>query len=260
MTSQNEITIESLIEQMLLHKETCEAVSADKIEKFNRILAGAKGSETDSTLFLTLTDGKLEKAILEYFCEQAGIPEQDRDGLRLLSGAQFRADSGVSDPRSIDLIGARREVENTGEPGGKIWSAAMAIEAKYGAAVNDGHAYCKKDPKAHKYSNQVICYSHGCIDERLGSDVAFIWLSNPVAPHLHDKYGHWGDKGINEKDLQHEVFRNAYPDQEVAKVRWKSATWSGLGQAITTALTAEGMTAEAEAIVRFLRAGGPSAN
>lgn len=257
--STKDITIESLIESGLLHRETCEKHS-HRIPHLDDILAGAKATEPDSTRFLTLADGPLEQAVLGYFCDVAGIPEEDRGGLRLLSGSEFRLDSGVIDQRSIDLVAARREKDNLGERGGKIWKAAVAIEAKYGAAVNDGHKYCKKDPDSPRYSNQVICYSHGCIDQRLGADVAFVWLANPVDPELHAKYGPWADKGINQNDLKYEVLNAAYPDQQLAMDRWKSATWVNLGQAITTALELEGFATEAAAIVRFLRAGGPSEN
>lgn len=106
----------------------------------------------------------------------------------------------------------------------------------------------------------MICYSHGCIDDRLGDNVAFVWLSNPVDPVMHDKYGPWGNRAINENDLKFEVFKAAYPEQVEARMRWKAATWSGLGQSITKTLTAEGFGVEAEAIVRFLRAGGPTVN
>lgn len=253
------ITIESLIEAGLLHRATCEGQS-HRMPGLNLILGGKPGRETDSTRLLTLTDGLLETAVIGFFCDIAGIPVEDRAGLRVISGFEFRFDSGVKDRRSIDLVIARRSQISTGTRGEQVWTAVIAIEAKYGAAVNDGHAYCKKVPEQPRYSNQVICYSHGCIDERLGGAVKFIWLANPVDAELHDKYGPWADKGINERDLKWEVMNAAYPAQQGAMEVWKSASWEGLGQAISGALTDQGFAEEAGAIVRFLRAGGPAAN
>lgn len=258
-TDVKNVTIAGLIEAGLLHRATCEAQSL-RYPKLNGILAGDRGTEPDSTRFLTWTDGALEKAITDYFCDIAGIPPEARDGLRLISGSEFRFDSGARDRRSIDLVAARRTKESTGARRERVWKAVIAIEAKYTAAVNDGLVYCKQDPMNPQYSNQVICYSHGCIDERLDKDVVFIWLANPVGPEMHAKYGPWADKGINENDLKWEVMNAAYPAQQAAMKVWKSATWAGLGRAISGTLTPKGLAAEADAIVRFLRAGGPSSN
>lgn len=85
----------------------------------------------------------------------------------------------------------------------------------------------------------------------------FIWLGNAIAnPDL----GPWGRKGINTEDFTWAGLEDAHKLQEIARERWGPLTWATLGTAITEALTTEGFAAEAAAIVRFLRAGGPSAN
>jgi hypothetical protein len=251
MTSVPAISVEHLIRQGLIHEETAQK-HRHKWPRLNEVLAGAPGTEPDSTTLITMSGGTLEKALVDAMCDAAGIPEDDREGIRLLSGGEFRIDSGVKDRRTIDVIGARKVDEAATS---EAWLPVFATEAKYGAWVNGGHGYCKRAPET--YSNQVICYLHGCIDARLNDDVEFIWLGNAVTdPDL----APWGRKGIVESDYKWAGLEEAHKLQELARERWNALTWVTLGEAITTALAAEGFAAEAETIVRFLRAGGPSAN
>lgn len=250
MTSAPKITIQHLITSGLIHPETAEK-HRHNWDRLNAVLAGAPGTEPDSTTLITMSDGALETAMVDAMCAAAGIPVEEREGIRLLSGAEFRIDSGVKDRRTIDIVGAKR----LHDAAVHAWRPLFATEAKYGAAVNGGQGYCKKAPET--YSNQVICYLHKCIDARLDDDVKFIWLGNAVTdPDL----APWGRKGIVEEDFPWPGLEDAHKLQELARDRWNSLTWAGLGASITTALTTEGFSAEAEAIVRFLRAGGPSAN
>lgn len=120
-----------------------------------------------------------------------------------------------------------------------------------GAAVNGGHGYCPDDDSP--YSNQAICYSlHTCVDERLDESVEYVWLGNPVDVEVLAQYGPWARKGIHEGDFDYEALKACFVEQEIAKGKWKSATWTDLGEAITTALEAKGLAVEAGAIVRFL--------
>lgn len=48
----------------------------------------------------------------------------------------------------------------------------------------------------------------------------------------------------------------AFPREQAAKNIWKPAPWAALGAAISKEISG----VEAEAIVKFLRSGGPSAN
>ncbi|ACL42408.1 hypothetical protein Achl_4457 (plasmid) [Pseudarthrobacter chlorophenolicus A6] len=251
MTAASEITVDHLINKGLIHPETAEKHRA-KRSRHDEILAGMRGTETDSTTLITMSDGPLEKAIVGALCDAAGIPGTARDGIRLLSGSEFRVDSGAKDRRTIDIIGARRLDEAVTV---KAWHPVFATEAKYDAWVNGGHGYCKAAKES--YSNQAICYLHGCIDARLGEDVKFIWLGNATA---HPEFGPWGRKGIHEGDFKWAGLEEAFRLQEIAKERWSSLTWAEVGEAITVALAAEGLADEAAAIVRFLRAGGPSSN
>lgn len=251
MTAVPIITVEHLINQGLLHAETAEK-HRHRWARFDEILAGARGTEPDSTTLITMSDGPLEQTMVDAMCDAAGIQVEERKGIRLLSGGEFRIDSKAEDRRTIDIVGARKK---DGAATIEAWHPIFATEAKYDAWVNGGHGYCKAEKET--YSNQAICYLHGCIDGRLDDDVKFIWLGNTIAnPDL----GPWGRKAINPEDFAWAGLEAAHKLQEIARERWDAMTWAALGAAITKALTAEGLAAEAAAIVRFLRAGGPSAN
>lgn len=252
-----DISIKHLVGKKLLHPDAAQKHSG-KHGRYSAILRGDwVATEAQVTTFMTMFGGLLEDAVVDYLCEVAGVKE--RDGLQIASGSEFRFDSDAPNRRAIDLVIGRRDPDAPMSRGAKAWTPVVAVEAKFGAAVNGGHGYCPKD--AEGYSNQAICYAlHDCVDKRLNGDVAYVWLGNPVDADLLAKYGPWGIKGINDNDFNYPTLLKAFADQEKAKDKWKAATWPGLGSAITTALAAEGFSAEAEAIVRFLRAGGPSAN
>ena len=244
------ITVENLIVDGLLHEATSNKYQ-HKFPRINEILGGSRATEAEVTTFLTMSDGLFERAVIGMLCDAAGI--QDRTSLRLLSGTEFRLDSEITDRRSIDMVIASRIQEGQASRGSLAWHPIAGVEAKYDAWVNGAHGYCNQFPDT--YSNQAICYLHGCIDERLdiAKGVKFIWLSN--APK-HPEYGPWDRKGIHEGDFGVAGLEEAYAKQAEAKDKWTAVTWEGLGDAVLTALSAEGYTAEAEAIVRLLRADG----
>lgn len=243
----------SLTERAVLHAGTV-ARHQSKIAAFNAILGDPTrtlfATEPQSTTFLIMLDGRPEKAVIEMLCDRAGIIYTD--DLRLLSGRDFRWDSAAKDRRTIDFVVARWVGEGPPQKGSQGWDLVIAVEAKYDAAVNGGHGYCKKHPR--RYSNQIICYLHGCVDGRLSrrKGVIFLWLGQ--APKSPDA-APWGRKAIHEGDFKWAGLEKAFRRQERARKHWKGVTWSELGQAITSALESDGLSSEAEAIIRLLRAG-----
>ena len=166
------ITVDSLISHGYLHRESIEATEG--VKSFARattdqLLAGEKRpSEVQVTRLLSCTDGRLETVIIRYLLNIAGV-KCVSEGLRLITGSQFNAETGGADHRSIDLVVRRRTSDDETVP-------VLAAEAKYGAWVNGGFGYCPRDP--HGYSNQAICYLHGCIsDAHSVNEMAFIWTS-----------------------------------------------------------------------------------
>lgn len=248
-----ETSLDSLSKHGHLHGGTV-AQHPSTHEAFNEILRDPTrtlfATEPQSTTFLTMFDGPLEKAVIEVLCRRAGVVYTA--DLRLLSGKDFRWDSAAKDRRTIDFVVARWVGEGAPQKGSQGWELVIAVEAKYGAAVNGGHGYCKKHPR--RYSNQIICYLHGCVDGRLSrrKGVAFLWLGYaPKSPEA----APWERKAIHEGDFKWAGLEKAFRRQERARKHWQGVTWAELGQAITAALESEGLSSEAEAIVRFLRAG-----
>jgi len=263
-----EITIEYLVEKELLHSDTVKK-HRRKLERFDQLLLGGERNhaiESQVTTFMTMFTGRLEQVVIEYLCAVAGadFDKDYRSQLQLISGGEFRDDSVTKTRRSIDLVVVDRNDDQVPSPGSQHWLPVVAVEAKYGAWVNAGNGYCgfTKEKDRHEdgylpYSSQAICYPHGCIDKRLDSakGVRFVWLGegNPDV----DNVGPWGRRGLYSADKNRiPGYDVAFKLQEKAKFIWKPATWAELGAAISKEIGG----AEAEAIVRFLRAGGPTAN
>ncbi|QOD05874.1 hypothetical protein [Pseudarthrobacter sp. BIM B-2242] len=257
------ITISHLIDLDLLHPAAAHK-HRGKHKRFNEILngVGKPALESQVTTFMTMFTGSLEQAVVRFFCTAAGAAFTTE--LQIISGGEFRSDSTMSTRRTIDLVVVGRNDDKDPVAGGLHWHPVAAVEAKYGAWVNAGNGYCgfvgeeDRHQDGHlPYSNQVICYLHGCIDGRLSLDekVKFIWLGE--GKRAVEGLGPWGLKGLHPGDAARiPGYAEAYPKQQAAIESWTPVTWGELGEAITRAVGGP----EAEAIVRFLRAGGPSAN
>jgi hypothetical protein len=262
-----EITIQHLIGQEYLHPEAA-AKHSGQWGRFNEILNGRNGSAVESqvTTFITMFGGPLEQAAIAYLCAAAELEltPEELSRLQLISGGEFRADAEMATRRTIDIVVVDRNDDQPADAGRHHFRPVVGVEGKYGAWVNGGNGFCAH-PKAQErhedghlpYSNQAICYPHGCIDERLnaGEGVAFVWLSEGRPDP--DGVGPWGRKGLHPGDAgKIPGFEEAYDLQKEAMGIWQPATWSGLAEAIRAEIGGP----EAEAIARFLRAGGPSAN
>lgn len=262
-----EITIEHLIEQDYLHPETARK-HRGQWDRFDEILNGRNGTAVESqvTTFITMFGGRLEEAAIAYLCAAAGLDlaPEELTRLQLISGGEFRADAEMATRRTIDIVVVDRNDDLPADAGRHHFRPVVGVEGKYGAWVNGGNGFCAhtteddRRPDGHlPYSNQAICYPHGCIDERLNSEkgVKFLWLSEGRPDP--DGIGPWGRKGLHPGDAgKIPGFEEAYDLQTKAMGIWKPATWSGLAEAIRAEIGGP----EAEAIARFLRAGGPSAN
>lgn len=207
-------TLAELVALDILHSESVRCLSLARTEAFEQILAGAKApKENDVTQFIALLDGNVERAVIELFCEVSGVTYTSR--LRLENGSDFRADSGQVDTRAMDLVVYQRKEGSTEVV------PVIAIEAKFGAYVNARWGYCPRDPEA--YSNQVICYVHGCLNPLLDEKVKFVWLGLVTAGSP------WGNKGINERDLiGWPLLASAYEAQQGAEEKWHSVVWPQL--------------------------------
>lgn len=262
-----EITIEHLIKKGYLHAAAAQKHSGSW-ERFDEILAGQNGQAVESqvTTFITMFGGRLEQAAIAYLCAAAelDLTPDELAKLQLISGGEFRADAESATLRTIDIMVVGRNDHLPADTGRLHFRPLVGVEGKYGAWVNGGNGFCAHP--AHQtpgpdgrlpYSNQAICYPHGCIDERLDAEkgVKFVWLSEGRPDP--DGVGPWGRKGLHPGDAgKIHGFEEAFKLQKEAMDIWKPATWAGLAEAVRAEIGGP----EAEAIARFLRAGGPSAN
>jgi hypothetical protein len=257
------ITIQHLVSQGLLHPDAAHK-RRSKHDRFNQILSGQgkNALESQVTTFMTMFSGALEQAVIRFFCSAAGATFSE--DLQIIAGGEFRDDSTKATLRTIDLVVVDRNKDGQPGSGGLRWKPVVAVEAKYGAWVNGGNGFCgfttKDDRDEHghlPYSNQAICYLHGCIDGRLDvkNGVRYVWLGEGRTDT--EGLGPWGRKGLHPGDAgKIPGYEAAYKAQGEAIKSWAPVTWVELGKAITEEVGGP----EAEAIVRFLRAGGPSAN
>ncbi|MHA7191131.1 hypothetical protein ACX80N_12665 [Arthrobacter sp. MDT2-16] len=234
------VTIASLIAQGHLHQVSIDAGSHRTRytrEALDALLAGVgKPLEEQVTYFLSCTDGALERVCIEYLLEAAGV-QQDPARLRLISGKQFNAETGAADGRSIDLVVRRKADDGSSVP-------VIGVEAKYGAWVNGALGYCPDRPG--EYSNQAICYLHGCISEMHSTEhMAFLWIGHEATQTVEFP---WGRKGFTEKDGATERFASVYIEQVAVAGIWHRATWEGLAAAIESKIGGP----EGSAIARFL--------
>jgi hypothetical protein len=213
----------------LLHSALYRLYEDGQKEALDARLAGEgqKVHEADVTKLLTILDGALERSVITAMCNQANVPYQD--GFRLISGKEFNDDTGVKDRRAIDLV-----VINTLAPTGEVVrEPILAIEAKFEGSVNGYWGYCPQHEGPERgYSNQIICYTHGCINPALAKDrVRFIWLGRPKA----DGVTMAMLKGaINDRDGDRYAAARAL--QNDAEKLWHSMTWDQLWTSIDDAL------------------------
>lgn len=232
------IDIDSLVESGHLHPVAVQHLSTAVKERINACLDGTNAHirETDLTYFMTTFAGGLEQAVIAYLCEVGGI--QPTPDMRLISGDAFAQPGRLT----IDLIVARLV---DGE-----WVPVIAIEAKFNAYLNGHRNYCRKAEPGFVYSNQAICYPHGCLHDDLSGAVAFIWLAKPnKRPDL----GAFGIKGLHKGDLLRDeaYYGDGLKPQQDAEAAWHFATWDALEQRIAAACPG----AEGESVIRALRAG-----
>jgi hypothetical protein len=110
----------------------------------------------------------------------------------------------------------------------------LLAEGKRDAHINGHLGYCPLDPDG--YSNQVICYLHGCWAPPDALDgTSFLWV------HPYDTTP-WSD-GLNERQLDNPswveyvggdaaILRRAIETQGTAINRWRTATWEDMAARI----------------------------
>ena len=170
-------------------------------------------AESAVTAALCAVDGTVGHALANILLENAGQaahPDADMIKPGQYAAGRRSPDVGVRDAVSGQLL--------------------LAIEGKRDAHINGGFGYCPLDPGG--YSNQVICYQHGCwaCPGALAS-AGLLWLhpsdTLPWADGLHEgllSKPNWvryagGDPGL----LRHWI-----DTQHAAAARWRTAAWQDM--------------------------------
>ena len=217
------------------------------LEGLNSRLAGkSKTLENHATTLLTCLDGDLEQAVIRALC--AGVGADYSNGLRLISGRQFNHDTNLDTHLSIDIV-----IASTVDAMGNICSdkerrAVVAIEAKFSAAINAEWGYCELEPDG--YSNQLICYTHGCQFESFDEKTVYAWLAVP-------KNGVFTFRGAITERYTDPRIQAALPKQQEAMSKWKTVSWSLVYDTILAEL---GDTEECAALLRGLGSGTGAAS
>lgn len=171
-------------------------------------------AETAVTAALCATHGPIGHSLANVFLDISGQPANP--DAEMIEPREYAA-SRDGHSRSPD-IGVRDAAANR---------LLLLAECKRDAHINGYLGYCPLDPDG--YSNQVICYLHGCwalpgaLDE-----TSFLWV------HPDDTIP-WSD-GLNERQLDNPswveyvggdpaILRRAIETQSTAINRWPTATW-----------------------------------
>lgn len=172
------------------------------------------GGQAEAAVSATLcaVDGPVGRALANIILEKAGQPASS--DAEMIEPREY---AGRRDGRSPD-VGVRDAAAN---------QLLLVGECKRDAHINGGLGYCPRDPG--EYSNQVICYPHGCWAlPGVLAGTGFLWL------HPYDTLP-WGD-GLHEGLLDNPDWveyagRNPgrlrqWIDAQCAAIgRWHTAAW-----------------------------------
>lgn len=167
-------------------------------DRFYRLRSG-RPQEHDITAMMCALQGPAGDAAIEFLLTRAGIPMADHS----IGRYEFRSGG--------DLDGVRDDPE-TGKPRARIIPdvfvsfvpndgpsrLVVAVEVKKDADVN----YIDCPAGVHtSYSNQVICYPHGCWlpPHAATVDIRYVWLARArdITPDLFPRHALTGDPDID---------------------------------------------------------------
>lgn len=226
MTTDTRTVLDRLVAGGMLHNDNVRRLRRTSRERYDEIFAGDRRAiESQVTALMSMFAGDLEASTIKFFCTKTGRVYHDR--MQIVPGHDFARNTGQKSRRRFDLvITDSAEVDGVG-----VWSAEIVIEAKFGGDVNAALGFCPNDPV--NYSNQIICYPDGCINQKVDhrSGVSFVWLGDaPKRPDL----GPWGTAGMHQGyvDLHDgdEDYAQALRRQDEIAHIWVGATWAELGR------------------------------
>ena len=190
---------------------------AMKLQLRNTLTPGAPGPfavETTITQLLeSLSDA--ESAVVDRIWAASSTAAPGSDpvpaGARLYRLQDFLSRGTWSRPgdrsslKLPDFIVAHPDLGDDSEPTKQRLIPDVAVEFKGSAKVNGRYGYCPDDVTGLNYSNQPICYAHGCWANLTDADnrrdfarMRFVWIGPDV--QVGSQNGPWGTAGLSERD------------------------------------------------------------
>lgn len=179
--------------------------------------------EADITAVLSALNEPLEAVFVRLLCDVAGITYNQQ--MRLFTTAEFLNDvDGKRGKHRPDFI--------IGHVVAGFIKPDVVVEVKGRAWVNGGVGYCPDAPEI--YSNQALCYLHGCWTTYDLTGVEFCWIGlRSTVEDLASEFP-WGRRGVNATDNP-DCYGDAYDRQRVAAARWHRLALEDVSRALQPA-------------------------
>jgi hypothetical protein len=175
--------------------------------------------------------GQAETGVTAALCATGGPVGHKLAGIFLgISGQPANPNAEMIDPSEYAVRQDRRlHYPDAGVRDSATNRPLLLVECKRDAHINGYPGYCLCDPDV--YSNQVICYPHGCWTSPGTLDrTGFLWV------HPRDTRP-WRD-GINERQLgkpnwieylgSDQAIQHVIETQGTAIKQWRTATWEDI--------------------------------
>lgn len=180
------------------------------------VLAGTVSpSEPMVTGFMCNLGGEIEQSLIRLLCSETTVTP--RTTFRIISGTDYNQRTGNRDRRSIDLV-----IIDTAAGD----AAQLIVEAKFTAQINGRLGYCPLPQNAGRYSNQFVCYAHGCIHPTFGDaqdgGVPRVWLG----PARGDGLMPWRGGGVSVADRSDRDFAYFVRAVDATAPSWIPLTWN----------------------------------
>lgn len=194
--------------------------------------------ESDITAMLCALDGPAERALVDHLLQVSGLPPADRSRYlyQVIEPTEVRKNrrrlaSGRPSGINPDIVIQRRNHDSNADI-----ELVVAAEVKRGASVNGGAHYCPSGVHA-DYSNQVVCYVHGCwLSEESPSrnTIRYVW----IAPAAHLAPGIFPKSALNGTQRQRDRWgatSAAFNRQTAALELWRTSSLEALADALEDA-------------------------
>lgn len=203
--------------------------------------------EQDFTALLSALDGRAEELLVDFFLRAAAVERREDVRHRLVRFADLGRAVMSSTGLAPDLFVATRSIDGT------AWIPRVAIEVKFGAAVNGRWDYCPTG-EHDGYSDQIVCYRAGCwVAPELREAISYVWLQAGGRPRA------FGPAGIARFGLDEQDAARLSAFLETRDAMWERWTRVTFDDLIEHLVSAGGPAErQARALAAVLRRTAPS--